>query len=149
MVVPHDSVWIDVVINRADLLWDDDVNRAPQWLGQVWVEALASLGIGPGEVVDRYRPGRWGQVACFASRGPGEVLVGKAKAVGVSQRRTRATARFQTLLYRRWAPRELVDRLTVPQDESEGLQKALVEAVFPVRAQPDEVRSAFLRSLPR
>ena len=149
MVVPHDSVWIDVVINRADPLWDDDVNRAPLWLGQVWVEALASLGIGPGKVVERYQPGRWGQVACFASRGPGEVLVGEAKAVGVSQRRTRATARFQTLLYRRWAPEDLIDRLTVPQDQIEGLQKALVRAALPVDAQFDEVCSAFLRSLPR
>ena len=92
MVVPDDSVWIDVVINRADPLWDDDVNRAPIWLGQVWAEALASLGLAHGEVLDRYQPGRWGRVACFASWGPGEVRVGEAKAVGISQRRTQNVA---------------------------------------------------------
>ncbi len=149
MVVPDDSVWIDVVIGRADPLWDDDVNRAPIWLGQVWVAALASLGLARGRVVDRYQPGSWGRLACFASRGPGEVLVGGAKAVGVSQRRTQATTRFQTLIYRRWDPEELVARLAVSPGQREGLRVAMVSAACPVEAQSDEVFAAFLTSLPR
>ena len=149
LVVPDDSVWVDVVVNRSDRLWDDDVNRAPLWLGEVWVAALASLAIERGEVIHRYEPGRWGRLACFASRGPGEVLVDGAKAVGLSQRRTRDTARFQTLVYRRWNPEELLSRLAVPTGQIDGFQDALARAAFPVEAQPDDIVEAFLNSLPR
>ena len=149
MVVPDDSVWIDVVVGREDPLWDDDVNRAPIWLGQVWVAALASLGLSPGEVCDRFQPGPWGRLACFASRGPGEVLIGGAKAVGLSQRRTRAVARFQTLLYRRWAPEALLERLSVPSDQIDGLRDDLAVAACPIDARHDEICAAFLHALPR
>ena len=149
MVVPDDSVWIDVVINRADPLWDDDVNRAPIWLGQVWAEALASLGLAHGEVLDRYQPGRWGRVACFASWGPGEVRVGEAKAVGISQRRTQNVARFQTLLYRRWAPETLLARLSIPPEQSDDLAETLAAAAYPVNAHPEEIHAAFLNALPQ
>ncbi len=147
LVAPHDSVWIDVVIGRDDPLWDDDVNRAPLWLGQVWVAALASMGIAGGEVCGRYRPGRWGRVACFASRGPGEVLVNGAKAVGVSQSRTRTTARFQTLVYRRWTPRALLTRLAVPPSRIDDLRHALTTTAFPVDAPTDRIHAAFLAAL--
>ena len=36
--------------------------------------------------------------------GPGEVMVGEAKLVGISQRRTRDAARFQTMVHLRWRP---------------------------------------------
>ena len=146
LVAPDNSVWIDVVIGQDDPLWDDDVNQAPLWLGEVWAAALASLGVAHGEVFDRYEPGPWGRLACFASRGPGEVLVGGAKAVGITQRRTRTTARFQTLLYRHWAPEELVARLA---ESSDQLRNALSSAAWPVDADPDEVHSAFISHLPR
>ena len=146
LVAPDESVWIDVVIGRGDPLWDDDVNRAPLWLGEVWIAALASLGVGHGEVFDRYEPGPWGRIACFASRGPGEVLVGGAKAVGVTQRRTRTTARFQTLLYRLWNPEELLARLA---ESSDQLRNALSSAAWPVDVRPNEVHTAFISFLPR
>ncbi len=149
VVVPDDSVWIDVVIGHEDPLWDDDVNRAPIWLGQVWGAALVSLGLSPGEVCDRFQPGPWGRLACFASRGPGEVLIGGAKAVGVSQRRTRAVARFQSLLYRRWAPEALLERLSVPPDQVDDLRDELAEAACPIDAPHDEICTAFLHALPR
>ncbi|MDE0116798.1 MAG: hypothetical protein OXT07_09280 [bacterium] len=146
MVDPDSSVWIDIVINRGDSLWEDDVNRAPLWLGGVWAAALASLGVAHGEVFDRYEPGPWGRLACFASRGPGEVLIGGAKAVGVTQRRTRTIARFQTLLYRRWDPEEMFTRLAESSDQLRG---ALEAAARPVAAHPDEIRAAFAAALPR
>ena len=40
-------------------------------------------------------PSVLGPVVCFAGTGPGEVLVAGRKVVGISQRRTRAGARFQ------------------------------------------------------
>ena len=146
LVTPEDSVWIDVVIGRSDPLWDDDVSRAPLWLGQVWAAALMQLGVGHGEVFDRYEAGPWGRLACFASRGPGEVLIEGAKAVGITQRRTRTTARFQCLLYRRWDPEQLIARLV---ESSEQLRNALASAAWPVDARSDEVHSAFIACLPR
>lgn len=149
LVVPDDTVWVDVVISRNDPIWDDDVNRAPLWLGQAWRAALASLGVQAGVVLDRYEPGPWGRLACFASKGPGEVLIGEAKAVGITQRRTRDTARFQILVYRRWAPDELTARLAVPVDQIDDLREALAGAAFAVDACRDEINAAFLSSLPR
>lgn len=149
MVEPDHSVWIDVVINRGDPLWDDDVNRAPLWLGQAWRDTLASLEFGGGEVLDRYEPGPWGRLACFASRGPGEVLVDGAKAVGVTQRRTRNTARFQTLVYRRWTPEELMSRLVVPTGQIEELRTALAGSAYPLDAPAKKIIAAFLNFLPR
>ena len=146
LVTPDDSVWIDVVIGRRDPLWDDDVSRAPLWLGQVWAAALMQLGVGHGEVFDRYEAGPWGRLACFASRGPGEVFVRGSKAVGITQRRTRTTARFQCLLYRRWDPEQLIARLV---ESSEQLRNALTSAAWPVDARSDEVHSAFIACLPR
>ena len=149
LIAPGDSVWIDVVISRNDPLWDDDVNRAPLWLGQAWRAALASLDVPAGVVLERYEPGPWGRLACFASNGPGEVLVGEAKAVGITQRRTRNTARFQTLVYRRWNPDELTARLAVPADQMDDLRVALSGAAFEVDAYRDDIHAAFLSSLPR
>ena len=148
-MVPGDSVWIDVVIDRADPLWDDDINRAPMWLGRVWVAALATLGIAGGEVVDRYQPGKWGRLACFASRGPGEVVVDEAKTVGLSQRRTRTTTRFQTLLYRRWEPEDLIAHLNVPPDQIDDLRATLGGTARPVDASPGDIHAAFLAALPQ
>ncbi|WP_419926553.1 lipoyl protein ligase domain-containing protein [Candidatus Poriferisocius sp.] len=149
LLAPDDSVWIDVVIGRDDPLWEDDVNRAPLWLGKAWAAALASLGIAGGEVFPRYQPGRWGRLACFAGRGPGEVLVERAKAVGISQRRTRTTARFQTLVYRRWEPEKLVDCLAVPPGQLDEFRDAMSMTTWTVTALAEEIQAALVASLPQ
>jgi lipoate-protein ligase A len=41
---------------------------------------------------------------CFAGSGPGEVLINGRKIVGVSQRRTKAAALFQTAALIQWDP---------------------------------------------
>jgi hypothetical protein len=48
--------------------------------------------------------GAFGRQVCFAALGSGEVTISGAKAVGLSQRRTRAGARYQCTCYRRWDP---------------------------------------------
>jgi lipoate-protein ligase A len=99
MLEPGISLWMDVVLPRHDPLWDDDVSRSAHWLGQAWVQALASLGVvaavhdGP---TDRHALAR---AACFAGLGAGEVVHGGRKLVGISQRRTRDGARFQCVAY--------------------------------------------------
>jgi lipoate-protein ligase A len=107
---PSDHAWIDVTIPRGHSLWHDDVERATWWLGDVWcnvlqdvVSASPSSGGSPsGWVVHREKlvataPER---AVCFASIGPGEVVRGNRKVVGISQRRTKDAARFQCTVFR-------------------------------------------------
>jgi len=101
---PDDFVWLDLEIPATDDLWSDDVGKATWWVGELWCTALNDLA--PDAAVHRGRlvRTRWSADVCFAGAGPGEVLVGDAKLVGVSQRRTRAAARFQSMIHLRWRP---------------------------------------------
>ena len=49
LMVPGELVWMDVVVPAGDPRWTDDVAAAMIWVGEWWVEALASLGV-PGRV---------------------------------------------------------------------------------------------------
>ncbi len=103
LLEPDDVAWIDVIVPRGDPLWSDDVAVAAEWLGQVWVAALGDLGVAGGVAHHGgLACGALGSVVCFGGTGPGEVLVGGEKVVGISQRRTRAGARFQCSVPLRW-----------------------------------------------
>lgn len=103
---PGEFVWLDLEIPEGDDLWSDDVGRSMWWVGGLWRDALADLE--PSAVVyhGRLVQTRWSLDVCFAGAGPGEVMVEDAKLVGVSQRRTRRAARFQTMVHLRWRPDE-------------------------------------------
>ena len=135
LLVPGESVWIDAFIPIGDPRWNDDVNRSFHWLGEVWVAALADLGIEAamhrGGLVRREQSDR----VCFAAVGPGEVTVSGIKAVGLSQRRTRAGARFQCVVYRSWDPTLLgaiagVDPDELPPVATVASTSAAIEAAF-------------------
>lgn len=99
-----DHLWVDIVVPRDHPLWNDDVARAAWWVGDAWTEALRAAGMTG--VLDVHRDGP--QLAarertlCFFDLGAGEVTRDGRKLVGVSQRRTRAAARFQCVVYRRF-----------------------------------------------
>ena len=98
LLSPGCQVWADFFIPASDRLWSDDVAGAVQWVGELWsavIEPFAaeSASVHSGRLV----ADRWGRLVCFASTGPGEVLVGGLKVVGVSQRRSRQRARIQTM----------------------------------------------------
>jgi len=106
LLVPGAQVWVDVFLPAGDEWWCDDVDRSAWWLGEVWVATLESL---QPELTGRLRVHRSpssdptsGRVACFASVGPGEVVLDDRKLVGISQRRTRRWARFQCVVHLRW-----------------------------------------------
>ena len=103
LVEPGAIAWIDLVVPRHDELWHDDVAVAAEWVGEAWTAALAAVDR-PGGVVHRGGLVRTAlaPVVCFAGTGPGEVLVDGRKVVGVSQRRTRAGARFQCSVPLAW-----------------------------------------------
>ena len=145
LLVPGDVVWADVILPAGDPLWDDDVGRATHWLGATWAQALAACGL-PDATVHRGPMVRtlWSSLVCFSGLGPGEVHLGTAKVVGISQRRTRGWARFQCAAYLRWDPSALVALLAEPRPPVDALTDAVVEVLASAAA----VRAAFESALP-
>ena len=121
LVNPGSVVWVDLVLPAGDRLWDDDVGRASHWVGRAWAAALAAQGVTGAEVWEGpMRRTAWSGRVCFAGVGPGEVLVEGAKVVGVSQRRTRRAALFQTAALVRWEPGALLDLLALAPPDRAG-----------------------------
>lgn len=102
LLVPEAVVWIDLIVPAGSPAWTDDVRASMVRAGNVWRAALAELAqpelvVHAGGMV----PSDWSPLVCFAGVGPGEVLVGPRKLVGLSQRRTRHGARIQGLVHTR------------------------------------------------
>jgi lipoate-protein ligase A len=115
VLVGPDTLWLDVVVPAADPLWDGDVRRSFHWLGEAWAAALHRVGV-TGEVhKGGMVEGPWSRLVCFAGLGPGEVVVGGRKAVGLSQRRTRGGSLFQCLVVPRFDARTLIDLLALDE----------------------------------
>jgi lipoate-protein ligase A len=145
-VDPATTAWVDVVLPASDPLWDDDVGRAALWVGRAWQAALADLGVTPTVVHDgALACGPLGRLVCFGTVGAGEVTSPDGrKIVGISQRRTRAAARFQCAAYSRWDPAPLVDLLRLEGDGARSLDAAAAGTGRPPAALVD----AFLARLP-
>jgi lipoate-protein ligase A len=101
---PRRCSWIDVLLPRHDPRWSDDVGTSAHWLGDTWASALRDLGVDAAVHRGALQKTTWGPLVCFGAVGPGEVIVGARKVVGISQRRTRIGARFQCLVLDRWDP---------------------------------------------
>lgn len=103
---PDDSTWVDITIPRDDELWVDDVSTSMRWVGDAFASVLGpALAAGAPAVHDGpFRAGVLSRAYCFAGLAPGEVTVGGAKIVGVSQRRGRPGARMQCVVYHRIDP---------------------------------------------
>ena len=148
LLVPGETTWIDLVIPRHDPLWDDDVGRATHWVGETWQAALDMLGVRGATVhlggLER-RP--WSELVCFAGLGPGEVLVGAAKVVGIAQRRTRAGARFQCALVHAWNPAAIAGLLALEPDRRAALADDLGAVALGLDVAPDDAVAALQRSL--
>lgn len=146
-VDPQRSLWVDVVVPRTDPRWSDDVRASTYWLGEAWLRALAAVGV-RGEL---YRGGlestAWGRLVCFAALGPGEVLVDGRKAVGISQRRTKDGARFQCIVYDRWDPYDVLDRLVMTDEDRARAGADLADVATGVGDRLDDLRQAILAEL--
>ncbi len=145
LVEPGGLLWVDVLVPAGDPRWDADVGRAFLWLGQVWVEALASVGVaGAARHDGSLLRSRWSGAACFAGLGPGEVTAAGRKLVGLSQRRTRAGALFQCAALLRWEPERLARLLGIPEAAPD-----LADVAAPVPAPRAALEAAFLAALAR
>lgn len=115
-------LWVDVVIPVDDKLWSDDVVTSSRWIGDAWSRVLTILGethlsVHRGQA----ESSTWSKLVCFAGVGPGEVLTNGKKIVGISQRRTNESARFQCFVHRRWAPEKFLPLLNRPRPSIEEL----------------------------
>jgi lipoate-protein ligase A len=93
-------VWIDVVLPPGFV--PEDIRASMVWIGERWASAVrpdvsGSATVHEGGMVCT----PWSDLVCFAGVGPGEVLVGDRKLVGLSQRRTRRWIRIQGMVHRR------------------------------------------------
>jgi lipoate---protein ligase len=149
LLEPGAALWVDLTISRDDPLWDDDVGRAAGWVGRTWEAALDDLGVAGLEVHGgRMDASAWSRLVCFAGVGPGEVLAGGRKLVGVSQRRTREGARFQCVVHRSWAPGRILDLLSLDAGQREGALAALDGAGTGLDREAEEVVAVLRRHLP-
>jgi lipoate-protein ligase A len=144
VLVDSSVVWVDFAIERDDSLWDDDIARSMQWLGRLWSRALAGIGVlgrvhdGPPVVSTLAR------TLCFCGVGHGEVVVDGRKAVGISQRRTRDGARFQTMLHTR-RDDTLIDALRIA--DRDDARAKYTEAVYVVDRPRGDVLAAVIEQL--
>jgi lipoate-protein ligase A len=131
LLEPGEAVWVDVILPVTDRRWEHDVGRSFAWLGEAWARVLRDLGIDGAEVHDGpLVRRRWSDLVCFAGLGPGEVTVGGRKVVGISQRRTRAGARFQCALLLGWDPTLLLQVLALSDDDRTRAAEDLAAAGF-------------------
>ena len=148
LLVPGQTLWLDVEVPRTDSLWQEDVARAFHWLGHAWVVALAEMGVRAtmhsGPVLET----PWSRKVCFGGVGPGEVLVDGHKLVGISQRRTRDGARFQCVVHRRWDPVPILGLLALHHRERAAALGELALAGAGLDVDHDVVVDALLRHLP-
>ena len=148
LLVPGQTLWIDIELPRADPLWADDVSRSFQWLGQAWKVALAELGVRAEVHAGGVLETAWSRKVCFGGLGPGELTVDGHKLVGISQRRTRDGARYQCVIHRRWDPVPLLGLLALHHRERAAAlcDLALVGAGLDV--DHERVLDALVRHLP-
>ena len=134
---PDAVVWADLVVPHG--VAPDDVRGSMVWAGHRWAEALAAaVGSTTGPAarpldLHVHEGGMvctpWSGLVCFAGVGPGEVLLGGRKLVGLSQRRTRHGLRIQGTLYTRSVTDELVGLLAGPLPAGRPADPAVLTAV--------------------
>ena len=96
---PDSVIWLDVMIERHDPLWLDDVGRAVWWLGEAISAGLFGAGL---TSFTTYRGpmvrASGSRELCWLGTGAGEVVETEnlsRKIVGIAQKRTRDQALFQ------------------------------------------------------
>jgi lipoate-protein ligase A len=146
LVVPGAQLWADVFVPVRDPLWAHDVGRAFRWLGPVWTSALGALDVDARWHDGDLRVSRWSRLVCFAGVGPGEVLVGGRKIVGISQRRAAAGAWFHCAVLRTWDADALLALLVLSDEDRAAAGRELHTAAGGVD-RLDALEAAFLAQL--
>jgi lipoate-protein ligase A len=148
LVEPGAILWIDVLLPAGDPLWLDDVAQAFLWLGRVWADALATLGVEARVHEGGLCTTQWSRLVCFGGLGTGEVVDADGrKLVGISQRRTRAGARFQCMAHASWEAERLVGLLALDPAERSDAASALADVARGVPVPLGPLQDAVLAQL--
>ena len=94
---PVSTVWIDLVAPRSSHLWSSELAENFLIVGRLWQQGLRSLGVETELCIDSPARTDASTLACWAGVGWGELTIGAAKIVGLSQRRTRWGSRVQAM----------------------------------------------------
>ena len=143
LLIPGEFIWLDLVVPADDALWSNDVAHAMLWVGELWRTALAEVALDGTVHRGRLLSTEWSRQVCFAGVGTGEVVDGVGKLVGVSQRRSRGWARFQSMCHLRWRPELVAALVAAPRPVSAEICSSVATA-----AAPDALSAALIRALP-
>lgn len=137
------AVWIDRAALSLDIalparhpLVTPDVTLAYRWVGEVWVEALHTLGIDQARAIPTEEvralpplaPGDPLRLACYGTLSPWEVVIDSRKLVGLSQIRRREGVLYPIGVHLRWHPERLTRLLSLAPRERRMLTASLRRA---------------------
>ena len=133
VLLDEDAVNMEIALPPGHPLATGDVVRDYQWIGEVWVRALETLGIAsiraiPLEEVRGLPPLAKDdplRLACYGTLSPYEVVSGQRKAVGLSQVRRRGGTLFQMSTYLSWRPERLAALMALSREERAALTRRL------------------------
>jgi lipoate-protein ligase A len=150
LVEPGSQLWFDVFVPAGDRLYQQDVGVSFQWLGDIFAHVINSAvggsggaRSGVGESVTVHKGALvstdWSRLLCFCGIGPGEVLVGGRKVLGLAQRRNRAGAWLHAMVLCRLDPVAVVDLLRLVGEGRQAAAEALATTAAPVMIPPDDL----------
>jgi lipoate-protein ligase A len=124
---------LDIVLPRQHPLVMSDLTRSYEWLGEIWVQALRTLGVQADLVaIERARAdageggaSRLARLACFGGLSPFEVTTYGKKVVGLAQVRRGHGVLFQSGILLRWSPYPLADVIAIEPADRQQLAAAL------------------------
>ena len=133
VLLDEDAVNLEIALPAGHPLIGDDIARSYQWAGELWLEALRSLGIAGIRAIPiaevralpPLAPDDPLRLACYGTLSPFEVVVGPRKVVGLSQVRRRSGALYQMSTYLRWRPEKLAALLALSPDQRAALTQRL------------------------
>lgn len=147
LVSSEDLVWFDVVLPTTDPLWTPDVGRSFDWIGLACQRALAEIGVSAELHTGPLQHSHWSRRVCFAGLGPGELTLAGKKLVGMSQRRTRAAARIQVAILRRWDGARHASFLALDGHEQERAATDLENVATGIDHSPNQILNAIQEQL--
>ena len=124
VLVDGAALSMEVALPAGHPLASSDIVKAYRWLGEVWAEALRSLGVSQARAIPteevRSLPALAKddpvRLACYGTLSPWEVVVGQRKLVGLCQLRRRAGVLYQVGVHLRWEPERLTSLLALPDE---------------------------------
>lgn len=145
LVAPEAQLWVDVLVPTGDRLWTSDASQAFLWLGEAFASAVRSATGRAGSVHrGAMQRTRWSSKLCFAGLGPGEVLVGGRKVVGISQRRDKQAASFHAMALLRFDAASSVAALALDHRARREAIAELEEGVAALTVDAGALESALL-----